>query len=406
MTATLGSRPAAVVFEGVSKHYRVYRQRNRALKDILLRGRLGSWEDRPVLADVSFEIARGDSVALIGPNGAGKSTALKLVARILEPDRGRVVSHGRLGSLIELGAGFHPESTGRENVFLNASLLGMSDRDIKARLDAVVAFAGLESVIDQPLRTYSSGMQVRLGFSVAIHTDPDVLLLDEVLAVGDESFQIRCFEYIRRFKSAGGTLVFVSHSMDAVREVCSQAIWIEAGKVQASGPAGEVTTAYLTQVHASWEEGLAAPGGTAGDSATVVLGHARLLDCDGRPADQFEIGGSLRVEIPYRRQRALPGAVFGVAVHRVDGIYVYGTNTQVDRVAVPALAESGTVAFNFDDLRLLPGAYRLSVAVMAADGLVPIDFHEQRYGFRVTGSGEEHGVVRLGHSWAFGEPGE
>ena len=391
------SASAAIVFDDVHKQYRVYHQRSRSLKDLLLRRQLHDFVARPALAGVSFEVARGASVGLLGPNGAGKSTALKLVARVLEPDRGRVVASGRLGSLIELGAGFHPESTGRENIFLNASLLGMSDRDIRSRLDQVVEFAGLESVIDQPLRTYSSGMQVRLGFSVAIHTDPEILLLDEVLAVGDEAFQLRCFDFIRRFQKAGGTLLFVSHSMEAVREVCTDAAWFEAGRLREFGPAAGVIANYLEQVHEAWAR-TAAGEEVAGDRPAVVLGPARVLDGEGRPADAFAIGDTLCLEIPFRRLREIPNPVFGIAVHRVDGMLVYGCNTEGEGVVIESLPESGVARFRLHGLQLLDGRYRLTVGIFSGT-LVAIDYHDQRYAFSVRAGGAEHGVVRLAHEW-------
>ena len=392
------SAGAAIVFDDVHKQYRVYHQRSRSLKDLFLRRQLHDFVARPALAGVSFEVARGASVGLLGPNGAGKSTALKLVARVLEPDRGRVVASGRLGSLIELGAGFHPESTGRENIFLNASLLGVSDRDIRSRLDQVVEFAGLESVIDQPLRTYSSGMQVRLGFSVAVHTDPEILLLDEVLAVGDEAFQLRCFDFIRRFQKAGGTLLFVSHSMEAVREVCTDAAWFDAGRLREFGPAAGVVADYLEQVHEAWDAVRHDDDDPATDMPAVRLGPARVLDSEGAPVEAIATGEGLCVEIPFRRYRDVQDPVFGLAFHRDDGVYVYGTNTSVDRVPIESLPESGVARFRIPALPLLGGRYRLTVAVFSGT-LVPIDYHDQRYVVRVRASGEEHGVVRLDHQW-------
>jgi ABC-type polysaccharide/polyol phosphate transport system ATPase subunit len=388
---------AAVDFEDVHKRYRVYQQRNRSLKDILIQRRLGEWEDRWALKGVTFRVDAGGSLGLVGPNGAGKSTALKLLARILLPDRGRVRTEGRIGSLIELGAGFHPESTGRENVFLNASLLGLPEREIRSRLDAIVEFAGLSDVIDQPLRTYSSGMQVRLGFSVAVHTDPQVLLLDEVLAVGDEEFQLRCFEFIRRFQHDGGTLLFVSHSMDAIREVCSEAAWIEHGVLQEYGPSADVVAAYLERVHEAWSAGVE-PDERGGEAPAVVLGAARLLDTGGDPAEIFDTGAGLCIEIPFRRRREVPDPVFGIAIHRLDGVVVYGTNTRADKVEIGTLPEQGRARFRLPRLELLAGRYLLTVGVFSGT-LIAIDYHDQRYSFRVRSEGQDQGVVRLKHHW-------
>ncbi|MGH7866291.1 MAG: ABC transporter ATP-binding protein [Candidatus Dormibacteraceae bacterium] len=237
-----------IVLDEVHKRYRIYKERYRSLKEIVIHRRLGEWEDRWVLRGISLTVPQGTTLGLIGPNGAGKSTALKLMAKILTPDRGEVHINGRLSALIELGAGFQMEYTGRENIYLNASLLGLSRAETKAKFDDIVAFAELEDFIDVPVRTYSSGMYMRLGFSVAIHVDPEVLLIDEILAVGDESFQRKCFGWLRSFQNRGGTIVMVSHSMSMMQELCSQVAWIEQGDLRQLGKPREVIEAYLEQV--------------------------------------------------------------------------------------------------------------------------------------------------------------
>ena len=241
----------AVQFEGVHKRYRVYRERYRSLKEVLFHRRFGEWEDRWVLRDVDLEIEEGATFGLIGPNGAGKSTALKMISRILVPDRGRVISHGKVAGLLELGAGFQPEYTGRENIYLNASLLGLNRRQVEERYDAIVEFSELGDHIEDQLRTYSSGQAMRLGFSVAIHVDARILLVDETLAVGDESFQRKCFEWLRQFSHQGGTIILVSHSLTAVQDLCSEVAWIDDGRVEKVGDPGEVINAYLERVGAT-----------------------------------------------------------------------------------------------------------------------------------------------------------
>lgn len=240
-----------VRFVDVEKRYRVYRERYRSLKEVLFHRRFGEWEDRWALRGVSFDIEPGVSFGLIGPNGAGKSTALKLMSKILVPDRGAVQVSGRVAGLLELGAGFQLEYTGRENIFLNASLLGLSRRQTEDRYDSIVDFSELGDNINSQLRTYSSGMSMRLGFSVAIHVDARVLLVDETLAVGDEAFQRKCFDWLHRFQDGGGTIVLVSHSLEQVREVCSTVAWIQEGQIQRQGLPDEVIGAYLDQVNAA-----------------------------------------------------------------------------------------------------------------------------------------------------------
>jgi ABC-2 type transport system ATP-binding protein len=389
---------ASVVLDGVHKRYRVYRQKNSSFKDVLLKRSLGEWEDRWALRGVTLEVPQGMTFGLVGANGAGKSTLLKLIAKVLVPDRGTVSTSGKVGSLIELGAGFHPEATGRENVFLNASLLGLSRAEIQRRFDAIVAFSGLEARINHPLRTYSSGMAVRLGFAVAAHVDAEVLLLDEVLAVGDESFQRRCYDFIRDFRRDGGTIVFVSHAMDSVRTVCEQAAWIEAGVLRAVGSASDVVQKYVDAVRAEWRvgEGESPPRTSLPD---VEIEHVRLLDSAGLPVDTIGTGQDLSVEISYTVHKPIQEAVFGVAIVRNDGVYVFGTNTAADGVPIRPLNRSGCIRLSYPRLPLMNGVYRVSVGLFALPGMMPVDFHDQRYIFQVESDQNMHGTVQLAHEW-------
>jgi lipopolysaccharide transport system ATP-binding protein len=240
---------AAITVDGVSKRFRMFRDRSTSLKSVLTRGRKRlPPEDFWALTDVSFEVPRGSTFGLIGRNGSGKSTLLKCISRILQPDAGTITVEGRVASLLEVGSGFHPELTGRENIYLNGAILGMSKKEIASRYDQIVHFSGIKGFIDQPVKNYSSGMYVRLGFSVAIHVDPDVLIVDEVLAVGDAAFQTKSRQKFAEFQSADRTIVLVSHSMSAVKEFCDQAVWLDGGKIKAVGPAAEVADAYLAHV--------------------------------------------------------------------------------------------------------------------------------------------------------------
>src|SRR6202165_2332247 len=279
-----------VQFADVHKRYRVYHERYRSLKEIAMKRRFGEWEDRWALSGVNLEIVHGETFGLIGPNGAGKSTALKLMARILGPDRGQVRVLGRLSGLLELSAGFQPEYTGRENVYLNASLLGLSRRDIDARFDRIVEFAELEQYIDAPVRTYSSGMLMRLGFSVAINVEPEIMVVDEILAVGDEAFQLKCYDWLERFQAQGGTGVFVSHNTGQVRPVCSRVAWIMDGRVQYVGSADEAVDRYLAHVRDGGAPDThlkVVPGTDQSKRPAVELAHVILRDGKGNPANDL-----------------------------------------------------------------------------------------------------------------------
>src|SRR5439155_3256927 len=243
---------SAVRFDSVSKRFTIHHERARSFQDLLVHGlrRGDSSEEFWALREISFAAEPGAAIGIVGTNGSGKSTLLKLATRILRPTSGKVTVSGRVSALLELGAGFHPELSGRDNVFLNASILGMQRREVAARFDAIVRFAELERLIDVPVKHYSSGQHARLGFAVAVHVDPDVLLIDEVLSVGDETFQERCLEAIYRFRRAGKTILFVSHDLASVRSLCTEAIWLDQGRVRAHGEPGTVVADYFAAAHA------------------------------------------------------------------------------------------------------------------------------------------------------------
>jgi ABC-type polysaccharide/polyol phosphate transport system ATPase subunit len=391
----------AIALENVHKRYRHYKERYRSLKEIAVHRRLGVWEDRWVLQDVSLDVQPGTTLGLVGPNGAGKSTALKLMARILTPDRGRVQVSGRLSALIELGAGFQPEYTGRENIYLNASLLGLTRSEIERKFDQIVAFSELEDYIDAPLRTYSSGMYMRLGFSVAIHVDPEILLVDEILAVGDASFQRKCTEWLETFQRRGGTIVLVTHDVGAIRELCTDAAWIEHGKVLEQGAPPDVISAYLNEVreHRIGAEDALRSGRS--ELPDAELTQVRILDSSGQPAQAIKRGEGLTVEISYRANRPVATPVFGIALHRDDGVYVHGTNTHVDGLVVPPLEREGTLIFRYRSLPLLGGTYLLTVGLFGSNAQYaqPIDLHQQRYRFQVLPRTDVQGVVHAAHEW-------
>ena len=238
----------AVVVDNVSLKYRMYKEKNDSLKTALLRGRRSVHEDFLALDGVSFDVPAGSTFGLVGRNGAGKSTLLKCLARIIYPDGGSIRANGKVASLLEVGSGFHPELTGRENIFLNGSILGMSKKDLTRKLDEIIDFSGVRKFIDQPVKNYSSGMYVRLGFSIAINVDPDILVVDEILAVGDAAFKAKCAQKFVDFKNAGKTVIMVTHSMGSLKEMCDQAAWIDQGRLVTVGDAPSVIAAYMESV--------------------------------------------------------------------------------------------------------------------------------------------------------------
>lgn len=382
--------------ENVHKRYRIYRRRYQSVKEILVHRRMGEWQDHWALRGISLDVEPGTTLALLGPNGAGKSTTLKLMARILSPDKGRVQVARRVAGLLELGAGFQLDYNGIENINLNASLMGLTKRDIKSRVDSIVEFSELGDAINDPLRTYSSGMYMRLAFSIAVHVDPDVLLVDEVLAVGDEAFQKKCLDHITRFQASGGTIVLVTHGMGTVTDMCNQAAWIEDGEVQEIGLPAQVVNAYVDRVR----EREAAAGGP-NDVPAVELGEVRLLNRHGDPVHVIEHGDGITIEVSYRVRERVEDPVFGVALMRNDGAYVYGTNTLVERMKLSPLTKDGVFRFHYDRLPVLAGTYRLSIAVLReSQMLLPIHAFDRVHSFRVLAPGDEEGLVRLEHTWS------
>jgi ABC-type polysaccharide/polyol phosphate transport system ATPase subunit len=244
----LGTGEPAVVVDGVSKKFRLFHERNQTLKSAVMRGRRIVADDFWAVRDVSFTVPHGETFGLIGRNGSGKSTLLKMLARIYQPDEGRVVLNGRVSSMLEVGSGFHPELSGRENIYLNGSILGLTRKQVTARFDEIVDFSGVETFIDQPVKNFSSGMYVRLGFAVAVHTEPDILIVDEILSVGDGAFREKSRKKFAEFTGQGRTVILVSHSLTQIREMCEHAAWMHEGRVRALGPVDEVVEAYESSI--------------------------------------------------------------------------------------------------------------------------------------------------------------
>lgn len=386
-----------------------------------LRGRTASGEkiEEPLtvgIKDLTMRIPRGASIGLIGRNGSGKSTFLKLITGIYKPTSGVVSVRGRIAALIELGAGFHPDFTGRENLVLAGIMHGLTREEINARFDDIVRFAELEHVIDDPVRTYSSGMFMRLGFSIAIHTDPDILLVDEVLAVGDAGFVAKCKDRIAELRRAGKTLILVTHDLDAVERWCDEAIWLHKGEVKDRGNPRRVIDAYRHHIEKQ-EEGVLleedvcrvapSPTSQAGDegrqparwgSREVEITEVSLLGVDGTEKRVLHPEDGARVRMSYRVRGAHDGLVFGVGITRVDGLSVFGTNTDIDRVKLPAVGETGVVECEIPRIGLVEGSYTFDVAVHRTDGY-PYDYHKDVVHFSVRSDKREVGVSSLARAW-------
>ena len=455
----------AIELVDVSKIYRRYAGRQFAtLKSALLQRSilrdLRASETFPALTDVSFTVPKGCTYGVIGRNGSGKSTALKLVAGITKPTSGSVRVEGRISALIELGAGFHPEISGRENVFINGIMLGLTKREIEQRFDEIVEFAELREFIDAPVKTYSSGMYMRLGFAVAIHVNPDVLLVDEVLAVGDEGFTHKCLDKFAEFRRSGRTILLVTHSLAMVERFCDEALWLDGGRAMGHGDPRRVVDLYLAAVEKSEDALLATttakavasvsgpgepstraphqepgtqpstqhqepsttsepvsasaqPEGELRDmfksvegrwgSREIEIADVTLLDREGQPSFVFHSGDPMSIRLKVVAHAPATDFVFGVSLFNADGVCCYGTNTFIEQMDPESLEGEVAVTFAIESLELVEGTYKLDVAVHTCDGY-PYDYHRLLYTFRMKSRTPDAGIYRPRHHWGFEGP--
>jgi rfaE bifunctional protein nucleotidyltransferase chain/domain len=416
----------AISARELTKVYRKYLHKNQftTLKSAIVSGSLIK-DLRPselftALDHVSFDIPRGCTYGILGENGSGKSTTLKLLSGITKPSSGALEVSGRVSALIELGAGFHPEISGRENVAINGVMLGLTRAEVNRRFDEIVEFAEMKDFIDAPVKTYSSGMYARLGFAVAIHVDPDILLIDEVLAVGDEAFTRKCLEKIGEFRRRGKTIVIVTHSLGLIEKMCDEALWLRKGKAMDSGDPKRVVDAYLSFVAGQENELLGKQEvreAVRGDekvtseapeekrrwgSGEIVLNDVQLRDDQNRSAHVFVPGDTLRLAVSGEAKVPIEDFVFGVGIFTADGASVYGTNTHIEEYKPKRVTGAFNFTFEIQDLRLVEGSYILDIAAHRRDG-TPYDYHRGLYSFRVRSRVKDVGVYRPHHRWAFSE---
>lgn len=395
--------PGRIVVDRVSQRFRVSERPYRTLKDIAVRRGRGATTEVWALRDVSVTVEPGESLGLVGRNGSGKTTLLRLVSGLFRPTSGHVAAGGRIGALLELGAGFHPDFTGRENVYLNGSIHGLPRSRIRQLMDEIVAFAELERAIDLPVRTYSSGMYMRLGFSVASHIEADVLLLDEVFAVGDEDFQRKCFGKIREFKSRGGTIVFVSHDAQAVERLCDRALLLRQGEVVFSGGTRQAITEYrrLLAGERSPDELVAGLREWGSGEARIV--SARLLDADGDERSQFASGEPAVVELDVVSQAGLAPPIAALELRDNDGVILASVTQATDALGWGRDAGARTLRFEIERLPLADGHFHVRCSLIDADGSRLLNSLDDALRFFVFPAGSQTGAVLLAGSWRLKE---
>ena len=417
----------AISVQDVSKKFKVYYDKGTSLKEKVLFRNRRRYEEREVLKNISFQVRKGEAIGIVGHNGCGKSTLLKLLTKIMYPDGGSIATEGRISALIELGAGFHPDMSGRENIYTNAAIFGLSRTEIDRRLDQIIEFSELREYIDNPVRTYSSGMYMRLAFSVAINVDADILLVDEILAVGDASFQAKCFNRLREIKAGGTTIVIVSHSLGQIEQICDRSIWVHEGKIQMDGCPRDVHPVYLdymgkqflehidthdleqekmdqkgeeqkelSQKEAPEENSL--QGKTRWGNGAARFTKICCLDGEGKERESFLTGEKMTIQMDYQVYGDLKNPACGIGIFRNDGVNCYGVNTKIDHISGLNLHNKGTICFAIDANFLLPGAYTLDVALHTEEGFA-YDYYRFAKTFQIYSERSEAGIARLPHVW-------
>lgn len=407
--------------QNVTKKFKLYHDKGATLKEKVLFKNRSSYEERIVLNDVSLTIKKGETVGLIGQNGCGKSTLLKMLSKIIYPNEGSIEIYGRVSSLIELGAGFHPDMTGRENIYNNASIFGLTTEEIDSKLEEIIAFSELEEFIDNPVRTYSSGMYMRLAFSVAISVNADILLIDEILAVGDINFQKKCFNKLKELKNSGITIVIVSHDTGSIEQLCDMVIWIRNGKIIDFGECKSMINKYLQHMNDERckriddelcniekqivtyieKEGLIeSKTKNRWGNKEVEIVSVKLIDKHGKIRQSFKSKETIKIKIDYILNKVQKNYVFGIAINKED-INYFGSNTLIDGLSITELRNVGTIELDLHKLNLLEGQYSLDVAAHDMDGRA-YDYIKDMLKFNVVTELKETGLLHLDHSWNIG----
>ncbi|MBR6393322.1 MAG: ABC transporter ATP-binding protein [Ruminococcus sp.] len=419
----------AIDVNNITKSFKVFLDKGSQLKERLLFRKRSRYEERKVLRGISFQVKKGEAVGLIGHNGCGKSTTLKLLTKIMYPDTGSITMNGRVSSLIELGAGFHPDMSGRENIYTNASIFGLTKKEIDARLKDIVDFSELEEFIDNPVRTYSSGMYMRLAFSVAINVDADILLIDEILAVGDANFQAKCFNKLKEIKSHGTTIVIVSHSLGQIEQICDRSIWIHEGLIRAEGPPKEIDLEYLDFMGQKLQESTRKEleeknqqeeeekSGSEQEteenteaeetpeekkrwgSGAARIKRIKAFTSDGAEQRIFRTGEDIKFRLDYTVKETVKDAVFGIGIFNRDGVQCYGTNTRIDKHPEFDLDKNGAAEITLEKVGLLPGEYLIDFAIETGDG-IPVDYYREAYTIEMISAAGDVGIARITHNWS------
>lgn len=424
------AKDVVISVKNVEKSFKIYSDKGHTLKErLLFFKQRNSYTRHEVLKGVTLEIEKGEVVGLVGHNGCGKSTLLKLMTKIIYPDKGKIEINGKISSLLELGAGFHPDMTGRENIYTNASIFGLTKKEIDGRLDEIIEFSELEEFIDSPVRTYSSGMYMRLAFSVAINVDADILLIDEILAVGDARFQAKCFNKMLELKKRGITIVIVSHDLGSIERLCNRAVWIENGTIRDEGIPHDIVAEYLDDImnkdknekikikdqskvndqekkkevfeekNIEKEEKKKKDKNRTGNKDVEII-NIKLLNEKNEVSDTYNSEDKLKIKVKYKKNNEkLKDSVFGFGIFRNDGLNCYGTNTFIDNFEKIKIQDEGIVEVDIESIQLLEGKYYLDIAFHDEYGK-PYDYIRKANFFTVYSILKDTGIFRINHKFS------
>lgn len=416
----------AIKVTDVYKSFRIYSDRGYSLKEAILFSKRRKYETHEVIKGISFDVKKGEAIGLVGHNGCGKSTMLKMLTRIMYPDKGSIEIKGRVSSLIELGAGFHPDMSGRENIYTNAAIFGLSKKEIDERIQSIIDFSEIEEFIDNPVRTYSSGMYMRLAFAVAINVDADVLLIDEILAVGDVAFQNKCFNRLKEIKANGTTIVIVSHSLGQIEQICERSIWINDGVICAEGDPKTVHMTYLDHMiqkqraaenvevqvikeesepqHEEQPEASSESGAVPEEpkkrwgSKDAEITAISIRSADGKESRMFNTNDYIEIELTYEVKKPVNDAIIGIGIFNRAGVQCYGTNTLIEKFPEITLEKSGSILIKMTDVSLISGEYLLDFAIEQGQG-IPVDYYREAAMITITSNINDVGVARMAHEW-------
>lgn len=392
----------AIEVSSVWKSFRLYHEKNQHIKAAVLRGRRARYEEFWAIQDVSFDVPFGSTFGIIGSNGSGKSTMLKCLAKILYPNKGAVSVNGSLAALLELGAGFHYELSGRENIYLNGAILGMSRKDLASRYDEIVEFAGLERFIDTPVKNYSSGMIVRLGFAIAVNVEPEILLIDEVLSVGDQSFQRKSIDKIDSFRKDGRTIIVVSHSTSQLQQLCKNIAWLEKGELRQIGLAHDVIASYSEASFQGVETSSVAPATGRWGTRAAVIDHVEILDEAGRSSDVSFTNGSVQMTLQISAPNPIPDPEITIKISSLSGIELWSSSSNDANLMIGKLFGTQRVNISIPHLRLMEGTYIVSVSLHNHSHSVEYDHIEEAHRLNVTqGSVLGAGLLSMESTWRF-----